>query len=239
MPDFSPASPTTEIIQERASSNGAPALALAEAGARQFGRIVRRNWYAALLVASCAERAEPGRRSDLAENPPGSKLSLRRFAELAECDRATAARYLDAWERAAAAGLVPAAATLKPGQEVDLAHLDAKLWERFYAAPLTRAARVDRAAAAIRAVEARRPPFRPPEAHIQLARYLKLMHKFPPTHPEGCWRPEGAGASATALVREVGKIPAEALSARRRAVLAARLRKEADRLQGKASGGKR
>jgi hypothetical protein len=138
MPDSSPAS-KNQITQEHESSNGvvATAIALAEAGARQFGRIMRRNWYAAMLVATCAERA-PGRRTDLAENPQGRKLPLSRFAVLADCYRETVARYLDTWELAAADGLVPPAASLVPGMAVDISHLDARAWAHYYALAASR-----------------------------------------------------------------------------------------------------
>jgi hypothetical protein len=205
---------------------------LAAADAVEFGRIVGRNWRGALLVARSAERAEKGRRSDLAQNPPGSKLSLRRFAKLADVDRRTAANYLAAWERAAADGLVPPAASLSPSSDLDLSHLDAKAWAHYYS---TRPpGSVDWAKEALAALESRQPAgrFSSPEPHVQLARYVAAMRKLPPTHPEGCWSPVYADRWAGALGKALGRVRSSELSDPQG--LAAQLRKEADRLEAAA-----
>ena len=168
----------------------------------QFQRIVGRNWYAALLVASCAERAQ-GRRTDLAGNPRSGKLALTEFAELADCDRGTLAKYLDAWECAAADGLVPPAATLEPGAGVDLSQLDARAWEHYSSA--ADVAEIDWAKEALRSLRGTRrsaPDWINGEyggahlgalgrAKIQLDHYVELMgHGPPPAHRQGsvAWR---------------------------------------------------
>ena len=106
--------------------------AAAEADARQCGRIVGRNWMGAALVARASERANQGRRSDLAGFQPSAKLSQRKFADVGGLDRSTVAIYQRVWNLAAHDGLVPQAATLAPGEHVDVSHLDAKLWQHYY-----------------------------------------------------------------------------------------------------------
>jgi hypothetical protein len=164
----------------------------------------------------------------LAENQPGSKLSLRRFAALAKVDRATAKKYLDVWERAAADGLVPPAASLLPGTHVDLSHLHANQWSHYHS--VRPAAGVDWAEEALRALEGTR--HYSPEPHDQLARYVAAMRKLPPTHPEGCWSPDWADRWAGALGKALGRVRPSELSDPQG--LAAQLRKEADRLEAAA-----
>jgi hypothetical protein len=207
------------------------------ADAEAFGRIVGRNWEGALLVARSAERAEQGRRSDLAQIAPGQKLSLRRFAELAGCSRKTAAAYLDAWDRAAADGVVPPAGSLAPGADVDLARLDARAWAHYYTArPAKRVAEVDWAKKVIAVIEGRPPAggrrFSSPEPHVQLARYVAVMSKLPPPLLEGSWSPVYADRWAGALARALHRVRPSELSDPRR--LAAQLREEADRLEAAA-----
>jgi len=209
---------------------------LALSDAREFGRIVGRNWEGALLVARSAERAEQGRRSDLAQNAPGRKLSLRRFADEAGCSRKTAAGYLDAWNRAAADGLVPPVASLAPGTQVDLSRLDAKAWERYYSADSKRSAAVDWAAEVIQVVEGRRGHgfrFSSPEPHRQLARFVRAMGKLPPHHPQGWWDDALEDTWAWTLVRALHRVRPETLSTP--LALAEKLRKEADRIEAAAA----
>jgi hypothetical protein len=118
-------STATPLAVIEAISDEATALADADA----FAKVLARNWEGGLLVARSAERQKNRFSGEIS---PLGKLSLREFAERAEVDHKTVARYLDAWNAAADDGLVPSAETLEPGALVDLSHLDAKSWDGYY-----------------------------------------------------------------------------------------------------------
>jgi len=95
----------------------------AEENAAEFGRHETRDgWALALLVACSVEpRANQGNRHNLA--PRGAKISMKDFAREAGRNEVTGKGrigehlvrgYYDAWERAAAAGVVESAERLRP-----------------------------------------------------------------------------------------------------------------------------
>ncbi|WP_160050927.1 hypothetical protein [Nocardiopsis sp. FR4] len=95
-----------------------------ELDARDFGSYARSGgWIFGLMVArSVKPGSGNGHQSDLSKNIPATdlKVSANRFALLSGTTAARVMRFYRAWERAAEAGLVPEAASLNPGQEVDL-----------------------------------------------------------------------------------------------------------------------
>jgi N6-adenosine-specific RNA methylase IME4 len=99
--------------------------------AEEFARVLQKNWEGGLLVARSAERRQERVSPLVAENPQ-QKLSVLAFAEKAKVDRATVTKYLVAWDRAAADGLVPPAEELAPGVRVDVTRLGADQWSSYY-----------------------------------------------------------------------------------------------------------
>lgn len=86
-----------------------------ELDAKEFGEHVKNgDWKLGLLVARSVEEGTGGPRT--AKDLAVSKISLRRFAELAGISDPTVKKYLVAWDRAADAGLVPHSSSLVPGQ---------------------------------------------------------------------------------------------------------------------------
>jgi hypothetical protein len=140
-------------------------------------------------------------------------------------------KYLDAWERAAADGHVPSGALLAPGADVDLSHLDADTWFRYYEAPPVREKKVDWAQEALRAVEGRQHAGRwaPLGARGVFYTYLNEMGRFPPLVPEGCLGRKRARKCAEVLLEAFARIPPSELSGRRTVV--SRLRKLADAIE--------
>lgn len=114
--------------------------------AREFGLHMRQGgWRLGLLVARNVVVA-PGR---VAPETLLPKVNATAFAKIAGTSNDRVLRHLAAWERAAKAGLVPHAATLNPGSEVDLDVERLPAWGPIYSAPLlqatlTRPARPDR-----------------------------------------------------------------------------------------------
>ncbi len=115
--------------------------------AEEFGRHVRQGgWRLGLLVARNVEQGVGGRgRKGVSSPRYSTKISATAFAEQANVgipkgtkdkpnrDRISVDRvlaYLTAWEKAAEAGLVPAAADLTSGSEVELPAAEA--WSEFY-----------------------------------------------------------------------------------------------------------
>lgn len=81
------------------------------------------GWHFALKIArSIARSPDPGLGA--------GKVSLQDFAQKLKWSSDRVARYLRAWEKAAADGLVSAAELLQPGVEVPLP--EAALWSRYY-----------------------------------------------------------------------------------------------------------
>ncbi|MGW4723300.1 hypothetical protein [Streptomyces sp. NPDC004291] len=93
-----------------------------EMDAREFGAFARSGgWVFGLMVA---RSVKPGNDRSLQApsqgTPTHEKVSANRFALLAGTTAARVMRFYRAWERAAEAGLVPTAASLHPGQEIEL-----------------------------------------------------------------------------------------------------------------------
>jgi hypothetical protein len=107
-----------------ASESGVPGTTeQVAADAAEFGLHVRQGgWRLGLLVARSVDPNGKGGRPR--KTPEGSevpgKVSMAKFARGAGIDDHTVRRHLDAWEVAAGVGIVPAAANLVPGQEIDL-----------------------------------------------------------------------------------------------------------------------
>ena len=107
--------------------------------AREFGVHVRSGgWRLGLLVA---RSVHPGtgnggdRRSDQRNDrnaDPATKVSAREFARQSGTSAPRVLRFLEAWDRAAAAGHVPPAHDLNPGVEIDLPDGDETPWADFY-----------------------------------------------------------------------------------------------------------
>ena len=99
--------------------------------AREFGVHVRSGgWRLGLLVARSVEKKDSAHRP--VSTGTGTKVSARQFAEEAGTSPARVLRYLEAWDRAAAAGQVPPAHDLNPGVEIDLPDGDETAWSDFY-----------------------------------------------------------------------------------------------------------
>lgn len=93
--------------------------------AEEFGRWVS-GWRTRFLVASCVEKGTGGRR--LTVTNVTVKVSAREFAERAHVSVMTVTRAYNEWEKAYDQGApIPPAILLVPGQEIDLAPVEA--WE--------------------------------------------------------------------------------------------------------------
>jgi len=105
---------------------------LVQRDAEEFGVHVKAGgWRLGLLVARNVEKLGRGRPRN-SEVSEFSKVPASVFAGIAGITDKTVMRYLSAWEHAAADGIVPPAANLSPGQDIDL-DLD-KLgdWSAYY-----------------------------------------------------------------------------------------------------------
>ncbi|MFD4020321.1 hypothetical protein [Streptomyces sindenensis] len=114
---------------------GAPKLNRpVELDAREFGSYARSGgWIFGLMVArSVTPGSDRNRASHSAGGGPSiePKVSARQFALLAGTTAARVMRFYRAWERAAEAGLVPGAATLHPGQNIELPASDE--WAEYF-----------------------------------------------------------------------------------------------------------
>jgi hypothetical protein len=89
------------------------------------------EWRLGLLVARNVEPSQ-GKRTDLFQLKKVEKVSASEFAKVAGTSAARVLRYLDAWDRAAAAGYVPHSTTLSPGDEVDLDADRLPPWQNYY-----------------------------------------------------------------------------------------------------------
>jgi len=103
--------------------------------AGEFGLHVGRGhgWRLGLLVARNVEpgEGEGGTYADRNERY-SEKVSARAFAKKAGTSAPRVLRYYTGWERAAAAGLVPAAHELRPGDEPDIDLSKLPAWKDFY-----------------------------------------------------------------------------------------------------------
>ncbi|MFJ4791797.1 hypothetical protein [Kitasatospora purpeofusca] len=110
---------------------------------RDFGGYAQQGaWIFGLMVARSVRKAggpRPGKTvsesNDQHERPSraalgNQKVSATEFAERAGCGVDRVSRHLNAWERAAEAGLVPHAKDLNPGQDIELPA--AETWGQFY-----------------------------------------------------------------------------------------------------------
>ena len=92
-----------------------------EQDAREFGAHVKAGgWRLALLVARNVEKGAGNPTRTRRNRGASGKVSQSEFGRVAETSQDRVGRYLVAWEKAAKAKVVPAAATLNPGDEVDL-----------------------------------------------------------------------------------------------------------------------
>ncbi|MFJ3935471.1 hypothetical protein [Streptomyces parvus] len=109
--------------------------------ARRFGAYARSGgWVFGLLVARSVQpgQGHGGDRSSLnyqrGERIDGSsvlnKVSAKRFAAMSGTTSTRVMRFYRAWERAAAAGVVPTFENLAPGQDVELP--EAELWSEYF-----------------------------------------------------------------------------------------------------------
>ena len=103
-------------------------IATVQTDAREFGiHIKQGGWRLGLLVARNVSKG-----NDRAAQTR-QKISAREFAKLAGTTHDRVLRYLDAWELAADAGLVPHAAELTPGHSVfNLDVVPPRDWDEFY-----------------------------------------------------------------------------------------------------------
>lgn len=111
---------------------------LTQRDADEYGAHVKAGgWRLGLLVARNVEKGQ-GQTSGLkqggsprkAADSHTEKVSLADFATQSGVHRKRVATHYDAWEKAAAAGIVPPGGTLSPGQDVKLP--DAEKWDEFY-----------------------------------------------------------------------------------------------------------
>ena len=106
-----------------------------EQDAAEFGLHVGRGhgWRLGLLVARSVEpnTGEGGNPSVVRATDEG-KVSARTFAKKANTTADRVLRYFNGWRRAADDGIVPTAAQLRPGDEVEVAKLPA--WKDYYRA---------------------------------------------------------------------------------------------------------
>lgn len=130
--------PGGKSIDEMAAEPDQFDAAFADADA--FAGVLTRNWEGALLVARSCENAGRGRPPLNVENRHLAKLTMVEFAERAGVHRTTVAKYLAAWNLAAADDLVPPADELVPGQQVDLSALTAEHFDAFYNGRMVRPA---------------------------------------------------------------------------------------------------
>lgn len=108
--------------------------------AREFGEHIKHGgWRLGLLVARSVERGvgHGGDRFNMetksaAPRTWSGKVSISGFAAAAGIGDARVRRYLEAWERAAAAGHVPPPAELVPGEGVTLPDDETVPWSKFY-----------------------------------------------------------------------------------------------------------
>lgn len=93
-----------------------------EDDAQAFGDHIRHggDWRYALLVARWVRVSDET-----------AKVSAREFATAAGVSHATVSRYLKAWQAGAESGLVPDAASIQPGDDVQL-EVDAEQWAKCY-----------------------------------------------------------------------------------------------------------
>lgn len=100
-------------------------------GGFQLGKLVARN--VAKGKGNGERGPSNGKREACAIAQASDKVSAAEFGRLSRTSHKRVLLHLEAWERAAAAGLVPHAAELVPGQDIDLPEdEDGKRWAEFY-----------------------------------------------------------------------------------------------------------
>lgn len=108
---------------------------LIERDAAEFGVHVKAGgWRLGLLVARNVKTGNgQGQRADLVTAVTKSeKVSAQAFGRQSGTSAPRVLRYLEAWDAAAAAGVVPPSVTLVPGQEVDLDADALPDWGKYY-----------------------------------------------------------------------------------------------------------
>jgi hypothetical protein len=104
-----------------------------EQDAHEFGLHDKQGrWRLGLLVARNVEKGLGDRSLSRRDRDTKGKVSARGFARAAKTSPDRVLRYLEAWERAADEGVVPHAADLSPGKEVDLDVEMLPDWEHYY-----------------------------------------------------------------------------------------------------------
>jgi len=107
--------------------------AAVEHDAREFGLHVKQGgWRLGLLVARNVEPGTGQGARQPRDDRPEVKVSANVFAEMSGVSRPRVTRHLDAWEKAAAKGYVPAADSLSPGEDIDLDVDALPDWNEFY-----------------------------------------------------------------------------------------------------------
>jgi hypothetical protein len=120
--------------------------------AREFAALDKgEGWPFAVLVACSVEKGTSAHRP--ASIDAGEKVSARMFAETASTGDSRVRRYLDAWDKAAAAGLVLPAAELSPA-DVGIPLPEADFGD-FYTAALSGGRQYGNVAEAVRTIEKR------------------------------------------------------------------------------------
>ncbi|MYT75177.1 hypothetical protein ACN2WE_03035 [Streptomyces sp. cg28] len=122
--DTAAAPEQSEELEEEAENDSAEVPEAITRDAHEFGVYARTGgWAFALKVA---RSVRPG------GQPAGetSKVSARRFAELAGCSADRVMRFYKAWDRAADDGIVPQFESLAPGAEIELPEAD--VWLSYY-----------------------------------------------------------------------------------------------------------
>lgn len=123
-----------------------------ETNADDFALLDRgEGWPFAVLVACSALRAERGHQPKPAAAGL-EKVPMAVFARRAGTDGTRISRYLDAWEKAADAGLVPHAADLRPADAPAVSLPDAR-WSDYYSASTSVVGGHRAPADAVRAIE--------------------------------------------------------------------------------------
>jgi hypothetical protein len=154
--------------------------------AREFGAHLRQGgWRLGLLVARNVVRAKAA----------DGKVPAAEFAREAGTTGGRVTRFLDAWDKAAEAGLVPAAATLKPGKEVRLDAEKLPPWGEFYVLPQSNTASTGLIA---KGLEQATP-----------AKLAKVVEALPPQTRAALVTEVLGGQSQEQVERVVGALPAK------------------------------
>lgn len=104
-----------------------------KADAKEYGRHVRQGgWRLGLLVARCVEKSRPGPVRHDRDDPRVSASEFARIAGGGDGATNRVLRYLDAWNKAAEAGIVPDVSKLNPGVDPRIDWEALPEWSGFY-----------------------------------------------------------------------------------------------------------